>query len=57
MMQGFLTPEALLMVGQELEAMAEAEAAIEVAETIKGAAMFDALITVAEAESVYRDGC
>lgn len=52
LMQGFLTPEALLMVGQELEAMAEAEAAIEVAETIKGAAMLDALITVAEAEAL-----
>ena len=52
LMEGFLTPEALLMVGQEVAAMAEAEAAIEVAETIKGAAMLDALITVAEAEAL-----
>ncbi len=52
LMEGFLTPEALLMVGQEVAAMAEAEAAIEVAETIKGAAMLDALITVAEAEAI-----
>ena len=50
--QGFLTPEALLMVGQELQAIVEAEAAIEVAEAVKGAAMLDALITVAEAKEI-----
>jgi uncharacterized membrane protein len=50
--QGFITPEALLMVGAELQAIAEAEAAIEVADAIKGAAMLDALITVEEAELV-----
>jgi uncharacterized membrane protein len=52
LMQGFLTPEALLMVGQELEAITEAEAAIEAAEAIKGAAMLNALIAVAEAETI-----
>ena len=50
--QGFITPEALLMVGAELQAIAEAEAAIEVADAIKGAAILDALITVEEAELV-----
>lgn len=50
--QGFLTPEALLMVGKELEAMVEAEAAIEVAEAVKGAALLDALVTVDLAETV-----
>ena len=32
LMEGFLTPEALFMVGKELEAMVEAEAAIEMAD-------------------------
>ncbi|MCB0195884.1 MAG: hypothetical protein KDJ65_28295 [Anaerolineae bacterium] len=50
--QGFLTPHALWMVGKELEAMVEAEEAIEMAEAVKGAAMLDALITVAQAEEV-----
>ncbi|NJP05119.1 MAG: hypothetical protein HC837_05560 [Chloroflexaceae bacterium] len=50
--QGYLTPDALMIVGQELQAVVEAEAAIEVAEAIKGAAMLDALMTVAEAEAV-----
>jgi uncharacterized membrane protein len=50
--QGFLTPEALFMVGAELQAIVEAEAAIEVAEAVKGAAMLDALATVAEAGEI-----
>ncbi len=50
--QGFLTPEALLMVGQELRAIVEAEAAIELAEAVKGAALLDALITIDMAEAV-----
>ena len=50
--QGFLTPEALLMVGAELQAIMEAEAAIEVAEAVKGAAMLDALATVVEAAEI-----
>jgi uncharacterized membrane protein len=46
MVQGFLTPEAVLMVGAELRAIVEAEATIELAEAVKGAAMLDALITM-----------
>ncbi len=50
--QGFITPEALIMIGEEVRAIAEAEAAIEVADAIKGAALLDALITVDVAEAV-----
>lgn len=50
--QGFLTPQVIMMVGQEVQAVAEAEAAIEMAHAVKGAAILDALITVAEAEAV-----
>lgn len=50
--QGFITPEALMMVGAEIQAIAEAEAAIELADAIKGAALLDALITVDVAEAV-----
>lgn len=50
--QGYLTPEALLMIGKEVQAIVEAEATIELAEAVKGAAVLDALITVAEAETV-----
>lgn len=50
--QGFLTPEALMMVGREVEAVMEAEVAIEVADVIKGEALLDALATVEAAEQV-----
>lgn len=50
--QGFLTPEAMLMVGAELRAVLEAEATIELAEAVKGAAILDALITVEVAQEV-----
>ncbi len=50
--QGFLTPDALFMVGAELQAVAEAEATIEMAEAVKGAALLDALRTVAEAAAI-----
>jgi uncharacterized membrane protein len=50
--QGFLTPEALLMVGRELNAVMEAEIAIEVADAVKGAAILDAMATVEAAEMV-----
>ncbi|MEZ4715291.1 MAG: hypothetical protein R2851_04280 [Caldilineaceae bacterium] len=43
--QGFLTPEALFMVGKEVQAIVEAEAVIEIADAVKGAAMLDALAT------------
>ncbi|WP_292463247.1 hypothetical protein [Methanolobus sp.] len=50
--QGFLTPEAMLMIGKETEAIAEAEAAIEVSEAIKGAALLDVLSTIDTAEEL-----
>lgn len=50
--QGFLTPEALFMVGQEVQAIVEAEATIEIAEAVKGAAMLDALAAVSAAEEI-----
>jgi uncharacterized membrane protein len=50
--QGFLTPEALFMVGKEVQTIVEAEAAIELADAVKGAAMLDALATVSAAEEV-----
>lgn len=50
--QGFLTPEALFMVGQEVQAVIEAEAAIEIAEAVKGAAMLDALATLEAAAEI-----
>ncbi len=53
--QGFLTPESLMLVGKELEAMAQAKQAIEVAETVKGAAVLDALVTVAQAEAIKEE--
>jgi hypothetical protein len=48
--QGFLTPDALTVFGEELEAIADAELAIESANAIKGAALIDALVFAAEAE-------
>jgi hypothetical protein len=50
--QGLLTPEAALMVGEEVAAIAEAEAAIELADAVAGAAMLDAAAVVAEAEDI-----
>jgi hypothetical protein len=50
--QGFLTPEALFMVGKEVQAIVEAEATIEIADAIKGAAMLDALAAVSAAEEI-----
>jgi hypothetical protein len=50
--QGFLTRDALLAIGQELHAIVEAEITIERAAAIKGAAMLDALTTVAAAEEL-----
>ena len=45
--QGFLTPEVVMIVGAELRARAEAEAAIELADAARGAALVDALATFA----------
>ena len=50
--QGLLTPESLLMVGKEVQAIVEAEATIEIAEAVKGAAMLDALSTLEMAEEI-----
>ena len=43
--QGYLTPEVVMIVGAELQARAEAEAAIELAEAARGAALVQALET------------
>ena len=50
--QGFITPEALLMVGQELQAIADAERTIEVAQIVKSAAILDTLATLEQAEAI-----
>ncbi|HEY9292427.1 MAG TPA: hypothetical protein VIP98_14170 [Microlunatus sp.] len=50
--QGLLTPEAAFMVGEEVAAIAEAEAAIELATAVSGAAMLDAAAAVAESEDI-----
>jgi uncharacterized membrane protein len=50
--QGFLTQEALIMVGEELQAIADAENTIEVAQIIKSAAILDTLATLEESEAI-----
>ena len=50
--QGFLTPEALTMVGEELRVIAEAERTIEVAQIVQSAAILDTLATLQEAEAI-----
>ena len=55
LMQGYLTPETVLLVGRELEATAKAEEAIEMAEAVEGAAMADALQSIAVAEEIEAD--
>lgn len=44
--QGMLTPEVTMLVGAELQAKADAEAAIELADAARGAALLDALSTL-----------
>jgi hypothetical protein len=41
--QGFLTPEVVMIVGAEIQARADAEAAIELAQAARGAAVVEAL--------------
>jgi uncharacterized membrane protein len=53
--QGFLTRDALLAVGRELNAIIEAEVATERAAAVKGAALLDTLTTLAAAEEVQRE--
>src|SRR5512139_2416080 len=50
--QGFMTPEALVMVGEELRTIAEAERVIEVSEIVKNVAILDTLATLEEAEAI-----
>jgi uncharacterized membrane protein len=50
--QGFMTPETLVMVGEELRTIAEAERAIEVSEIVKNVAILDTLATLEEAEAI-----
>jgi hypothetical protein len=50
--QGFMTPESLVMVGEELRAIAEAERTIEVSQNVKHAAILDTLATLEEAEAI-----
>jgi uncharacterized membrane protein len=50
--QGFLTQEALLMVGEELQMIADAERTIEVAQIVKSAAILDTLATLQQAEAI-----
>jgi uncharacterized membrane protein len=50
--QGFLTPEALVMVGEELRAISEAERTIEVAQVVQAVAILDTLTTLEEAKAI-----
>ena len=49
--QGFLTPEVVMVVGAEIQARADAEAALELAEAARGSALLDALATIAARDS------
>ena len=48
--QGFLTPEVVMIVGAEIQARADAQAAIELAEAARGSALVDALAALATRE-------
>lgn len=52
--QGFLTPEALFMVGAELRAVVEAEDTIAVAQAVQGAAVLATLATLEAADMVQQ---
>jgi uncharacterized membrane protein len=52
--QGFLTPEALFMVGAEVQAVVQAEQTIALAQAVEGAALLSALATVEAAEMVQQ---
>ncbi len=51
---GFLTQEAVALVGSELRAMVEAERAIEMADAVKTAAYLDALRSVVAADMIQQ---
>ena len=50
--QGFLAPDARVVMGEALSDIAKDEAALEVAEAVRGAAILNALAAAAEAELV-----
>lgn len=52
--QGILTPDAMLVAGQELMAIAEAEAVIEATEAIKNAAMLEAIAFTDELQVIQQ---
>jgi hypothetical protein len=52
--QGFLTPEALFMVGAEVRAVMQAEDTIALAQAVEGAAVLGALATVEAAEEIQQ---
>jgi uncharacterized membrane protein len=54
-MQGYLTPQALTMVGAELYAVVDAQQTIEAADAVKGAAILDALLTVEAVEAIAEE--
>ncbi len=49
--QGFLTPEVTMLIGAEIQVRAEAQTAIELAAAARGAALLDALSTIAARDS------
>jgi hypothetical protein len=51
-LQGLLTPEAVLMVGEETRAIREAAVAMEIAEILEGAALLDAVESIASAAAI-----
>ena len=54
--QGFLTPEVVMIVGAELEARKQAQAALEIAKAARGSALVEALATLAEREPGSPEG-
>jgi uncharacterized membrane protein len=54
-MQGYLTREALTMVGAELHAVVDARQTIEAADAVKGLAILDALLTVEAAAEIEEE--
>lgn len=51
-MQGYLTLEALTMIGAELHAVVDARQTIEAADAVRGLAILDALLTMEEAAEI-----
>lgn len=53
--QGYLAPQAMAMVGAELQAVADAQRTIEVAEEAKGLAVLDALLAIDLARAIEEE--